>query len=336
MRLTIGIPTVDRAYCVQRAVNSALAQSCPDVEILVSNNASTDGTRALLDDLAAKNQDHRLRIVHHDRRLHAAVHGAFLIAEGRGSLFVGLSDDDWLEPDFASSVLSLFDRHPELSFAYTRCWMHLDDLILPSPAGPETESSVDFLDAYLAGRRQIYWCACVTRRADLMRLGPQPLDRHIGDMYFWTKLALEGPVGCVGKHLSHYTYLADNVSIGIPAPVWADETSVLVEEVLAGLQRLQVPTDRLARIRTEGNRYVARSTANQFALNAQRGASKLVLFHWLRECWRYLKGDLTTALPRVLASLVLPDKALRPLLYAAAARRVSQAPSHGVKSASAA
>ena len=37
MRLTILIPTVNRDYCVGRAVESALAQTSPDVDIIVSN-----------------------------------------------------------------------------------------------------------------------------------------------------------------------------------------------------------------------------------------------------------------------------------------------------------
>ena len=326
MRLTIAIPTINRAYCLKRAIDSALAQTSPDVEVLVSNNASTDGTRAMLDALVASRPDSRLRVVHHEERLHAAVHGAFLMTEARGSHFVGLSDDDWLEPEFAAEVLSLFARDPKLTFAYTRCWMHLDDLVIPSLTGPEAEASIDFLDAYLAGRRQIFWCACVARVADLRRLGPQPIDRNIGDMYFWTKLALEGPVGCVDRHLSHYSYMTDNFSIGIPAVEWAEETALLVGEMVSGLRRLGVSEQRMAGIEAEGRRYLARSTANQFALNAQRGATKRALLGSLRSCWRHLSGDPLTAAPRVAAAMLLHRKALRPLMHAAAARRAKTEP----------
>jgi hypothetical protein len=321
MRLTIAIPTVNRSYCLQRALDSALDQTSPDIDVLVSNNASTDDTRALLDSYLAKRPDPRLRVIHHEQRMHVATHGAFLMSEARGSFFVGLSDDDWLEPEFAARVLALFTSHPELAFVYTRCWMHLDDLVIPSLLGPEVEQPIDFLDAYLAGRRQLFWCACVSRVTDLRRLGPQPLDREIGDMYFWTKLALEGPVGCVEKHLAHYTYMGDNLSIGLPASAWAKETALLIEEITSGLRGLGVSPERMRRIKTEGGRYLARSTANQFALNAQRGASKFALFTSLRSCWRDLSGDLRTAAPRVTAAMLLPRRILRPLLYATAARR---------------
>ena len=44
---------------------------------------------------------------------------------------------------------------------------------------------------------------------------PQPDDRIIGDMFYWTKLAFRGPVGCIPRVLSHYILFRsqnDNVS----------------------------------------------------------------------------------------------------------------------------
>ena len=167
LRLTIVIPTVDRAYCVRRAVESALAQDTPNLEILVSNNASTDDTRTLLDNIEQTRSDPRLRVVHHPQRLSIVDHGNYLLSEARGDLFLGLSDDDWIEPALAGRVLGLFQSHPELSFVYSGCRMHFGDIELVSPVGPAIEKTVDFFDAYLAGHRQVYWCGCITRVADL-------------------------------------------------------------------------------------------------------------------------------------------------------------------------
>src|SRR6476660_9169184 len=106
MRLTIVIPTVNRDYCVARAIESALAQTSPDVDIIVSNNGSTDQTRDIIDGYS----DPRLRVFHHATTTPIAVHSNFLITEARGELIVGLSDDDWLEPTFAQRMLDLFAR----------------------------------------------------------------------------------------------------------------------------------------------------------------------------------------------------------------------------------
>lgn len=317
MRLTIAIPTVNRDYCVARAIESALAQTSPAVDILVSNNGSTDGTREILD----RYSDPRLRVFHHPKTMPVVEHANFLMDEVRGELVVALSDDDYLEPRFAERVLDLFARHPELSFAYTRCWTHVRDAALPSPAGPEVEETLAFFQHYFAGERHVFWCACVTRTDALRRLCPIPPDVQIGDMYIWTQLAFDGPVGCVSELLAHYTYLVDNVSLGIPVCAWAEETRRLTARIAERYRESgedPVAVDALAKAMS---RYVARTTANQFALNASKGVSKASLLRAFRSCGSLLGADLAMAVPRVAASLALPAPVVKKLVVSFASSR---------------
>jgi len=153
VRLTIAISTVDGAPCIRRAVESALAQPVRDLEVLVSNNASTDETGSVLDAQCSQRSDPRFRVVHHEKRMPITAHAGFLIGEARGAMFLGLSNDDWIEPAFAPRVLSFIDCYPRFPFVYTRRLVHLGDLSLGSPAGPELEEPLDFLAAYFTGAR---------------------------------------------------------------------------------------------------------------------------------------------------------------------------------------
>jgi len=317
MQLTIVIPTLNRDYCVARAIDSALAQTSPDVDIIVSNNGSTDRTREILSGYA----DPRLRIFHHPSTVPVAVHSNLLIDHARGELIVALSDDDWLEPTFAERMLDLFARHPELSFAYARCWVHVGDRAFPSPAGPEAEPTLPFFQSYFAGERHIFWCACVSRTASVRRLFPYPANVQIGDMYLWTQLAFDGPVGCVPEVLAHYTYLLDNASIAIPVSVWAEETRQLTERIEQRFRDTSEDPVALARLSHSMHQYLARTTANQFALNASKGATKASLVRALRSCGPLLRSDLAMAIPRVAASLALPSSVIRRLVANFAASR---------------
>jgi hypothetical protein len=317
MRLTIVIPTVNRDYCIARAIDSALAQTSPDVDIIVSNNGSTDKTAEII----ARYADPRLRVFHHPSTLPVAVHSNLLINEAQGELIVGLSDDDWLEPTFAERVLSLFTRHPQLSFAYTRCWVHVGDRALPSPGGPAVEGTLPFFQSYFAGERHVFWCGCVTRTASLRRLFPIPADLQIGDMYLWTQLAFDGPVGCVPELLAHYTYLVDNASLGIPVTVWAEETRQLIARIERRYHGSMEDPVALQRLTHVMQKYLARTTANQFALNASKGATKASLVQALRSCGLLLVPDLAVAIPRVAASLALPASVVRRLIVKFAASR---------------
>ena len=317
MRLTIVIPTLNRDYCIGRAIDSALAQTSPHVEIIVSNNGSTDKTREIIDRYA----DPRLRVFHHTATMSIAEHSNLLINEAHGELIVALSDDDWLEPTFADRMLNLFARHPEMSFGYARCSVHVGDHELPSPPAPEIEETLPFFQNYFDGQRHLFWCACVTRTAELRKLFPIPANVQLGDMYLWTQLAFDGPVGCVPEVLAHYTYLVDNASLGIPVSVWAEETRQLmarIERRYRGAQEEPVALDRLIKVM---RRYLARTTANQFALNASKGETKASLLRALRSCGRLLLPDLTTSVPRVAASLALPAPLMRRLVTNFAATR---------------
>lgn len=317
MKLTIVIPTLNRAYCVARAIDSALAQTSPDIDVIVSNNGSADNTREIID----RYSDPRLRVFHHANTMPVAVHSNLLIGEARGELIVALSDDDWLEPTFAERMLSLFARHPELSFAYARCWVHIGDRSSPSPGGPEIEDTLPFFQHYFAGERHLFWCACVTRTDELRKLFPVPPDVQLGDMYLWTQLAFDGPVGCVQEPLAHYTYLVDNASLGIPVSKWAEETRQLTARIERRYRADGEQPIAVEQLTHSMQKYLARTTANQFALNASKGATKFSLLRALRSCGPLLVPDLTMAVPRVAAALALPAPIIKRLVFNFAASR---------------
>jgi glycosyltransferase involved in cell wall biosynthesis len=317
IRMTIGIPTLNRAHLVTKAIDSALAQTVPDVEIVVADNGSTDGTSKVL----ARYSSPRLRVFRHEQTISAAANGNFLRAHARGVFFLGLSDDDWIEPEFAREVLALFDAHPGVRFAYTGCLQHYDGYAVPCIVGPRVEPGVDFLAAHFAGRREVCWCACVCRTADLLEIGPQPDDRIIGDMYYWTRLALAGDVGCVPSNLSNYTALrpqGDNVSRGTPSHVWGEEVRLLGTEVLHGLQSTRSTSNFDALVRDIGD-YVARSTANQLVWNRLGYASRAEIAFACVRCTSLL-GMRPQALTRVAAALTLPRSTLRRVLLNMASR----------------
>lgn len=320
--LTVAIPTLNRAALVGRAIESALSQRRDDIEILVSDNGSTDGTPAVLE----RYRDPRLRTIRHDRTMSAAAHGNYLIREARGALFVGLSDDDWIEPEFCGRAIELYERHPEIHFAYSGAFVHYADVAVPSLLGPEVESGGDFLRACFAQKREVSWCASICRATDL-RADPQPEGRIFGDMYYWTRLALRWPVGCIPLHLSHYTaYGRDHRNVVTVTPVldWAKETRLLADEVSTGL-RGRLSTEELQTFERDAARYVARSTANQFMWNALRGASRLELARSALAGLAYLSeiGNIVVWL-RVFGGILAPGWLIEQRMLAAARRNARQ------------
>lgn len=108
-RVTIAIPTYNRAEgYLQAALESALAQDVDDLEIVVSDNASTDRTAELVADLA----DQRVRYMRQPTNL--GVNGNFnaCVATATGRFLVLLHDDDLLDPDFVASCKRSLQESP--------------------------------------------------------------------------------------------------------------------------------------------------------------------------------------------------------------------------------
>lgn len=316
--LTIAIPTYNRAGLLRRALSSALAQTSEEIEIIVSDNGSSDETK----DLLAQYSDSRLRKFRHDVTMSRAEHGTFLFHQIKTEVVLILSDDDYLEPEFSSEVIKLFNEHPEVSFVYTGYIEHYDDAILPALAGPHIESPLDFFAAYYAGHRNVSWSACVTRVEDILECGPQPSNRIIGDMFFWSRIGFKGPVGCVPRALSHYTVLrpgGDNESRTVPILTWGKEVKLLTEEVMRNISRTGASVTFQNAIKADMERYTARSVANQFIWARISGMSRLDCLSCLPASLHF-NGWAAGSVIRVCAALVLPRLLLRYLVVSAASR----------------
>jgi glycosyltransferase involved in cell wall biosynthesis len=102
--VSVIIPTRNRAALLARSIASVLAQTWRDFELIVVNDASTDGTRELLASIA----DPRLRVLHRDNNKGAAAARNAGIALARGK-YLGFQDDDdyWLAQKLEKQVAAL-------------------------------------------------------------------------------------------------------------------------------------------------------------------------------------------------------------------------------------
>jgi len=114
--ITIGIPVFNREALVKIALESALRQPQEDIEILVVDNASTDGTWDVLNAY----RDPRLRLVRNDRNL--GLFGNFnrCICLARGRYVLTLCSDDVLSDGFLEPARRLLDARPDVAIVSSR------------------------------------------------------------------------------------------------------------------------------------------------------------------------------------------------------------------------
>jgi len=103
LRVTIGMPTYNRRHgYFPQALASALAQDYQDLEVLVCDNASTDGT----DEYIASLSDERLRYVRHETNIGANANFNSCLENASGDYFMLLHDDDLIDPGFVSRCVA--------------------------------------------------------------------------------------------------------------------------------------------------------------------------------------------------------------------------------------
>jgi glycosyltransferase involved in cell wall biosynthesis len=111
--VTIGIPTYNRAKLLPRAVESALAQDYGPIDIVISDNASTDGTAEVCRELAAR--DERIRCMRHASNCGASANFRAVLQAARGELFMWLGDDDWIDHHYVSRCAAVLLADPAYS-----------------------------------------------------------------------------------------------------------------------------------------------------------------------------------------------------------------------------
>jgi GT2 family glycosyltransferase len=108
--VTISVVTFEGRAWLPGLLDSVAAQSLGDLELVVRDNASRDGSADLV--RARMGADPRVRVVEAGRNLGYAAAHDLTIAEARGSIVVLLNQDVELDPGFVGAVVAAFERHP--------------------------------------------------------------------------------------------------------------------------------------------------------------------------------------------------------------------------------
>jgi glycosyltransferase involved in cell wall biosynthesis len=117
-RVSIGLPVYNGERFLGEAIESILAQTYQDFELIISDNASTDRTEEISRAYAA--QDTRIRYVRNKKNLGVALNFNQVFHLSSSEFFKWVAHDDLHEPDFLFQCVLSLDRDPAVALAYTR------------------------------------------------------------------------------------------------------------------------------------------------------------------------------------------------------------------------
>jgi len=190
--VSIGIPTFNRLACLRKSVAAVLAQDYPNIELILSDNASTDGTREFCTALAAGDR----RIVYFRQETNVGMVRNFRRAAelATGAFYVSATDDDYMDPRYVSACMRALTTEPDLVAACGSWVLCRDDETIARGAirvcddDPRTRvlsylRNVSFNVAFFA----------VVRRSVLERLPPMPTS-FAGDWLRVSQIAFLGRI----------------------------------------------------------------------------------------------------------------------------------------------
>lgn len=237
-KVSIIIPTYNRQEMLKDAVESAMAQDYPNLEIIVTDNASIDGTGEMMKRYVG---DSRITYVRHDKNMGPSfnVRNAFInIATGKYVLL--LCDDDYLlDSSYISKAINLILENQSIVLVHANCkvlnlsngsiqitnykearFIKGNEYFLYYETAEQYPHIVGFVTALFDREKAIHSMAYVAEEA------------VVGcDMVLYLELMLLGNVGILGDCAGFYRLHDGSSSSHLEDYVQMDSTIILLEKL---------------------------------------------------------------------------------------------------------
>jgi glycosyltransferase involved in cell wall biosynthesis len=257
--VSIGLPVRNAGERVVDVVESVLAQDHPEIELVISDNGSTDDTEDVCRALAASDD----RIAYHRQPQNIGLLNNFVrtIEMANGEFFRWIGDDDRLAPTFVSRCLRKFAEDPRLILVTTQI-SYLEpggrtqtaryDATPMRSADPVDRVS-ELLRLLNESHLLIDPLYGMVRRTPVAAISRRNMLRE--DEVFAVKLALAGPWGHVPEVLARRGRQHDrfkNIARRLDVPTWQSHVSTTLQcvEILRWLRHADLSPEQRARARS--------------------------------------------------------------------------------------
>jgi len=117
-RISVGMPVYNSAPYLRRSIESVLGQTVADLELVISDNASTDGSEQICREYAAT--DPRLRYARNAQNIGATENYNTVFHRSRAPYFKWASASDLCEPTLLERCGAVLDARPDVVLCYPR------------------------------------------------------------------------------------------------------------------------------------------------------------------------------------------------------------------------
>lgn len=203
--ISVVVPLYNKGEFIARAVDSVLAQSMPDWELIVVDDGSSDNGPAVVEGY----RDARVRLVcQANAGVSAARNQGVYLAQAEHVAF--LDADDYWAPEHLANLAQAVRQQPGC-VAWATAYFVVSEsgaaraIVLPAEQVGRTVVMSDYFAQIRSHEHPIHSSAVMMRRDVMLRLGGFPVGVSAGeDIIMWSRLVCAGALGYVGKPTAYY------------------------------------------------------------------------------------------------------------------------------------
>lgn len=209
-KVSVIIPTYNRADKVKKSINSVLQQTYSDFELLVVDDGSTDDTQAVVEAIP----DSRIRYIKLAENKGASVARNEGVKRASCSLIAFQDSDDYWHPDKLEKQMLYWQEHPDYAMVYCPYIMHMAEKVLTVP-GKDWEGLEGNIFPWLLLRNSIGTPTMLMKKECFLELGGFDSTLHsLEDWDFALRFADRYAIGYVDEPLVDAHYSAGGISSG--------------------------------------------------------------------------------------------------------------------------
>ncbi|QDL11545.1 glycosyltransferase family 2 protein [Brasilonema octagenarum UFV-E1] len=208
-RVTVAIPTYNRASLLKFSLESVLAQDYPDFQVLVLDNASDDDTEAVVRSFAQ--QDERITYIRNQTNIGVLGNWNRAIELNTSPYLTILSDDDLMLPGLISESVQALDEHAQVAFSFALVrFIDIDGNLLHFQETKKIADGVinglDFLEQTVSWQGcPVYTSSIFLRKSALAVVGSfdSPHTKHTFDLTMVYRMTAHFDILFLRKELVH-------------------------------------------------------------------------------------------------------------------------------------
>lgn len=208
--VSVIIPAYKGAAFIAQSIDSVLAQSYPDIELIIVNDGSPDNSAAIIQPYLV---DPRVKYIEQQNAGVAAARNTG-IRDAAGEYIALVDQDDLWLPDKLARQVEYLDAHPEIALVHSNIYF-VDEAgeRIPNPEWAWVAPSSGRVLPELVQRNSICTCTVLMRKsaleqAGLFRQELAPAD----DWDLWLRIAARHPIGFVDAVTACYRVHPENES----------------------------------------------------------------------------------------------------------------------------